>query len=88
MASQRSCQWVTPSTRVAGALWPSIPTTFTPLTDEFSLAPGLASLRELWEVDELIALHGMAIPYRTRSHFDGQAILETGLGRPDGAADG
>jgi uncharacterized protein (DUF1501 family) len=30
----------------------------------------------------------MAIPYRTRSHFDGQAILETGLGNPDGASDG
>jgi uncharacterized protein (DUF1501 family) len=30
----------------------------------------------------------MAIPYRTRSHFDGQAILETGLDRPIGASDG
>jgi uncharacterized protein (DUF1501 family) len=30
----------------------------------------------------------MAIPYRTRSHFDGQAVLETGLDRPVGASDG
>jgi uncharacterized protein (DUF1501 family) len=30
----------------------------------------------------------MAIPYRTRSHFDGQAVLETGLDRPAGASDG
>jgi uncharacterized protein (DUF1501 family) len=30
----------------------------------------------------------MAIPYRTRSHFDGQAILETGIDRPIGSADG
>jgi uncharacterized protein (DUF1501 family) len=30
----------------------------------------------------------MAIPYRTRSHFDGQAILETGLELPDGSSDG
>ena len=30
----------------------------------------------------------MAIPYRTRSHFDGQAILETGLDRPVGSSDG
>jgi uncharacterized protein (DUF1501 family) len=30
----------------------------------------------------------MAIPYRTRSHFDGQAVLETGLDRPVGSSDG
>jgi uncharacterized protein (DUF1501 family) len=30
----------------------------------------------------------MAIPHRTRSHFDGQAILETGLDRPIGSSDG
>ena len=54
----------------------------------FGLAPGLASWRALWDADELVALHAMAIPYRTRSHFDGQAILETGLDRPDGASDG
>ena len=58
------------------------------LNDVFGLAPGLAPLRELWEQDELVVLHAMAIPYRTRSHFDGQAILETGIDRPMGSADG
>lgn len=58
------------------------------LDDVFGLAPGLAPLRELWQSDELVVLHAMAIPYRTRSHFDGQAILETGLDRPIGASDG
>jgi uncharacterized protein (DUF1501 family) len=58
------------------------------LTDVFGLAPGLAPLREFWERDELVVLHAIAIPYRTRSHFDGQAILETGLDRPIGASDG
>jgi uncharacterized protein (DUF1501 family) len=57
------------------------------LNDTFGLAPGLASLREFWQRDELVALHAMAIPYRTRSHFDGQAILETGLDRPIGSSD-
>ena len=33
-------------------------------------------------------VHAMAIPYRTRSHFDGQAILETGLDAPRGSSDG
>lgn len=58
------------------------------LTSEFALAPGLASLEALWRAQELTVLHGVAIPYRTRSHFDGQAVLETGLERPDGSADG
>ena len=58
------------------------------LTDTFGLAPGLAPLRELWQANELVALHAMAIPYRTRSHFDGQAILETGIDRPVGSSDG
>jgi uncharacterized protein (DUF1501 family) len=58
------------------------------LTDLFGLAPGLAPMRPLWDADELVVLHAMAIPYRTRSHFDGQAILETGLDRPVGSSDG
>ena len=60
----------------------------TVLNDLFGLAPGLAPLRELWQADELVTLHAMAIPYRTRSHFDGQAILETGIDRPVGSSDG
>ena len=58
------------------------------LNDTFGLAPGLAPLRELWQANELVAVHAMAIPYRTRSHFDGQAILETGIERPVGSSDG
>jgi uncharacterized protein (DUF1501 family) len=58
------------------------------LNDTFGLAPGLAPLRDLWERNELAVIHAMAIPYRTRSHFDGQAILETGIDRPAGSSDG
>jgi uncharacterized protein (DUF1501 family) len=58
------------------------------LNDTFGLAPGLAPLGELWQQNELAVLHAMAIPYRTRSHFDGQAILETGIDRPIGSSDG
>jgi uncharacterized protein (DUF1501 family) len=60
----------------------------TPLDATFALAPGLAPLRSFWDAGELAVLHAMAIPYRTRSHFDGQAILETGLDRPIGSSDG
>jgi uncharacterized protein (DUF1501 family) len=58
------------------------------LDDHFALAPGLAPLGELWRQNELVVLHAMAIPYRTRSHFDGQAVLETGVDAPAGSADG
>jgi uncharacterized protein (DUF1501 family) len=64
------------------------PTELVELNDLFGLAPGLAPLRDAWQSDELIVLHAMAIPFRTRSHFDGQAILETGLDHPVGSSDG
>jgi uncharacterized protein (DUF1501 family) len=64
------------------------PSDLVQLSDDFGLTPGLAPLADLWEANELTVVHAMAIPYRTRSHFDGQAILETGLGSPDGASDG
>jgi uncharacterized protein (DUF1501 family) len=58
------------------------------LDETFGLAPGLAPLRDVWQGNELAVIHAMAIPYRTRSHFDGQAILETGIDRPVGSSDG
>lgn len=58
------------------------------LNNQFGLAPGLAPLKSFWDRNELVVLHAMAIPYRTRSHFDGQAVLETGLDRPIGSSDG
>jgi uncharacterized protein (DUF1501 family) len=64
------------------------PSDLTTLDDTFGLAPGLSPLRTLWDANQLAVVHAMAIPHRTRSHFDGQAILETGLDRPAGSADG
>ena len=58
------------------------------LNDTFGLAPGLTPFRELWDANELVVLHALAIPFRTRSHFDGQAVLETGIDKPVGASDG
>lgn len=58
------------------------------LEQGFGLAPGLSPLKPFWDDGELLVVHAMAIPFRTRSHFDGQAVLETGLGQVDGAADG
>jgi len=60
----------------------------TPLGDTFGLAPGLAPLRAFWDEGQLAVAHAMAIPHRTRSHFDGQAVLESGLDKPVGSSDG
>lgn len=62
--------------------------TLAQLDSYFSLAPGLAPLMPDYLRGELLAIQGVAIPYRTRSHFDAQSILETGMDRPIGSASG
>jgi uncharacterized protein (DUF1501 family) len=47
----------------------------------FGLHPSLAFLGESFSAQELIVLHAMASPYRERSHFDGQDVLENGCAR-------
>ncbi len=44
----------------------------------FALHPSLTRMHELYGAGELAALHAVATPYRQRSHFDGQNILESG----------
>ena len=53
-----------------------------PLTGFFGLHPSLAFLHECYAARELIVLHALASPYRERSHFDGQDVLENGTPRP------
>lgn len=56
-----------------------------PLNDFFGLHPGLAGLHPLWAKGELGFIHATSTPYRDkRSHFDGQDLLEAGIG-PGGA---
>ncbi|SLN20907.1 hypothetical protein AQS8620_00561 [Aquimixticola soesokkakensis] len=51
-----------------------------PLTGPFALHPELAELMPLWNSGELGFINATSTPYRgTRSHFDGQDILETGM---------
>ncbi len=54
----------------------------------FALHPSLAHLHEMHRAKELIAFHAIATPYRERSHFDGQDLLENGTTNPAGARDG
>jgi len=47
----------------------------------FSLHKGLSGLMPLWAKGELAFAHAASTPYRDkRSHFDGQDLLEAGLG--------
>jgi uncharacterized protein (DUF1501 family) len=58
------------------------------LDGTFGLHPSLSFLHERYLADELVVFHAVASPYRDRSHFDGQNVLENGLTKPIGAADG
>lgn len=48
----------------------------------FGLHPSLSFMRRSYAARELIVFHAVASPYRDRSHFDGQNVLETGYPRP------
>ena len=52
-----------------------------PLNDLFGLHPSLTFLSESFSARELIVFHAIASPYRERSHFDGQDVLENGYTR-------
>jgi len=44
----------------------------------FALHPSLAETAKLYSAGEALFVHAVASPYRDRSHFDGQNVLETG----------
>jgi uncharacterized protein (DUF1501 family) len=52
----------------------------------FALNPAMPHLHRLYRAGEATIVHAVATPYRERSHFDGQDVLESGLAKP-GAAD-
>jgi uncharacterized protein (DUF1501 family) len=58
------------------------------LDGTFGLHPSLRFLHERYLGGELLVFHAVASPYRDRSHFDGQNVLENGLIQPIGTADG
>jgi uncharacterized protein (DUF1501 family) len=53
-----------------------------PLNGFFGLHPSLTFLRESYVAQELVMFHAIASPYRERSHFDGQDVLESGFIQP------
>jgi uncharacterized protein (DUF1501 family) len=57
-----------------------------PLNSLFALNPAMPALHRLYKKGQAAIVHAAATPYRERSHFDGQDVLESGLSRP-GATD-
>jgi uncharacterized protein (DUF1501 family) len=59
-----------------------------PLSGPFYLHPSLTFLHASYQAKELAVLHAIATPYRERSHFDAQNVLESGDMRPHGSTSG
>lgn len=57
-----------------------------PLDSFFALNPAMPNLHRLYKAQQATIVHATATPYRERSHFDGQDVLESGIARP-GAID-
>jgi uncharacterized protein (DUF1501 family) len=57
-----------------------------PLDGFFALNPAMPNLHRLYQTGQATIVHAVATPYRERSHFDGQDVLESGLPKP-GTAD-
>ena len=58
------------------------------LDGSFALHPSLLTLREMYTAGQANFFHAVASPYRDRSHFDGQNVLETGGHAPYQLKDG
>lgn len=58
------------------------------LDGTFALHPALTELHRLYAARQASFFHAVASPYRDRSHFDGQNVLETGGSAPYQLKDG
>jgi len=58
------------------------PTPALPLDSYFALNAAMPNLHRLFKAQQATIVHATATPYRERSHFDGQDVLESGLPQP------
>ena len=59
-----------------------------PLDSFFALNPAMPNLHRLYKAGAATIVHAAATPYRERSHFDGQDVLESGVLRPGASETG
>jgi len=55
-----------------------------PLDNFFALNPAMPNFYRMYKANQATIVHAAASPYRERSHFDGQDVLESGLAKPGG----
>ncbi|TPG40599.1 DUF1501 domain-containing protein [Sphingomonas koreensis] len=60
----------------------------TKLDAMFTLHPSLVEVGRMYGQGQALFVHAVASPYRDRSHFDGQNVLETGGAQPYAVRDG
>ena len=58
------------------------------LDGTFGLHPAFANLHAMYREREALVLHAAATPYRERSHFDAQKVLEAGSTAPSASGGG
>jgi uncharacterized protein (DUF1501 family) len=64
------------------------PTTVLKLDGTFGLHPSLTETAKMYQAGEALFVHAIASPYRDRSHFDGQNVMECGGASPYALRDG
>ena len=60
----------------------------TKLDGPFALHPALSETAKMYAAGEALFVHAVASPYRDRSHFDGQNVMESGGVQPYAVRDG
>jgi uncharacterized protein (DUF1501 family) len=53
-----------------------------PLDSFFALHPAMPEFARMYREKQAAVVHAVATPYRDRSHFDGQDVLESGFAGP------
>jgi uncharacterized protein (DUF1501 family) len=71
--------WI--SSRGDLALTPDSKTPALKLNDFFALHPSMPNLHRLYHAGQATIIHAATTPYRDRSHFDGQDVLESGFAK-------
>ena len=61
---------------------------YVPLDNFFAAHNSFAGFTEMFKAGEAAVIHAVSTPYRERSHFDAQNVLECGALKPNGARDG
>src|SRR5258707_12134435 len=64
------------------ALSPDGPHAPTMLNSFFALHPAMPEFARMYKAKRAAVIHAVATPYRDRSHFDGQDVLESGFAGP------